>query len=108
VGDDAGDGMVPASGGHGHAERVDNELGAHVVRHRVTQQPAAAEVEHRGQEQPALTGGDVGDVLHPGDIGRAGFEAPANQVGDLEAVRAGEGGLAPPAPAPTGHAVQPH
>jgi hypothetical protein len=101
-------GPVAASGRDRHAERVEDELGAHVIGHGVAQQPAAAEVEHRGEEQPALAGGDVGDVLHPSRIGDAGLEPSADQVGDLVAVGAGEGGAAPAAVMAAGHAVAAH
>ena len=57
VADDAGD--RAAAGGDGHAEGVEDELGAHVVGHRVAEQPARAEIEHRRQVQPALAGRDV-------------------------------------------------
>src|SRR5918996_2813765 len=40
VGDDPGDRTVAASGGHGHAEGVEDELGAHVIGHRVADQAA--------------------------------------------------------------------
>jgi hypothetical protein len=42
VADDVGD--VTAAGGDGHAERVEDELGAHVVGHRVAEQPPGAQV----------------------------------------------------------------
>ena len=68
----------------GHAERVEHESGAHVVGHRVAEQPARAEIEHAGEVQPAFGGGDVGDVLAPRDIGLAGVEGAADEVGDRE------------------------
>ena len=79
VGDDAGDGA--AAGGDGHAEGVEDELGAHVVGHRVAEQPAGAEIEHRRQVQPALTGGDVGDVLHHATSGAPGSKRRPTRSG---------------------------
>jgi hypothetical protein len=108
VGDDTGDGLVAAAGGDGHGQRVEDELGAHVVGHRVAQQPTGPQVEDRRQVEPAFSGRDVGDVLAPGDIGGAGSEAAADQVGDLVAVGSGEGGATGAAPVPAGHAVQAH
>jgi len=45
VGDDPGDGPVSPTGGDGHLQGVDDELGAHVLVHRVAQEPAGAEIE---------------------------------------------------------------
>src|ERR687892_472374 len=65
-----------ASCAGGHAQRVGDEFGAHVVGHRVAQPAPRPEIEDRGQIQPALAGRDVGDVADPGDIGRpAGVDA---------------------------------
>jgi len=78
VEDDPGCGPTPNTGGHG--ERVEDELGAHVLGHRVAQQSPAAQVEDRRQVEPALTGRDVGNVANPSNIGPAGSEPAADQV----------------------------
>jgi hypothetical protein len=75
-------GHVAAASGDGHAEGFEDELGAHFFGHRVAEQAAGAEIEHRRQAQPALTGRDVGDVLNPRRVRRAGVEAAADQVRD--------------------------
>ena len=68
VADDAG--HLTTAGGDGEADGVQDELGAHVVGHGVPEQPTRTKWEHRGDVQPApCTGGDVGDVLNPGDFG---------------------------------------
>jgi hypothetical protein len=56
----------------------------------------------------ALAGGDVGDVLTPGDIGGAWLELAAHQFRDQVAVGAGKGGAAPAAVMAAGHAVLAH
>ena len=66
----------------GHAERVDDELGAHVVGDRVSNAFFGAAVDDGGQVGEALPGRQVGDV--PDELGarRVGGEVAAHQVGD--------------------------
>lgn len=45
-----------------HRERVDDDLGGHVVGHRPADDPAALGVLDRRQVQPALPGPEIGDV----------------------------------------------
>ena len=106
--DDAGDTVITAPGGDRHAERVEDQVGAHVVGHRVAQQPPRPEVEDRRQVQPAFPRRDVGDVLAPRRIGSTGPEAASDEIGNHVAVGARERGAARAATEPARHAVLAH
>ena len=82
-----------AAGVDRHAQRVGDELGSHVLVERVADQAPRSEIDHRRHEQPALTGRDVGDVLHPGPVRCAGIEAAAEHVHRAGAGLAGARGL---------------
>src|SRR5664280_2575355 len=45
-----------------HLQRVDDQVGSHVLGHRVADAGLGVAVDNGGQKQPALPGGDVGDV----------------------------------------------
>jgi hypothetical protein len=57
-----------------YLERVDDQLGAHVVGHRPAGDPPRVEVLDGGQVQPALPGPEVGDVGDPDAIRAVGGE----------------------------------
>jgi hypothetical protein len=76
----------------GHLERVDDELGAHVVGHAPADDPTAVGVLHGRQLQPALPGAQVGDVGQPQDVRRVAPEPALDEiVGDPDAGRAQRG-----------------
>src|SRR5664280_2479970 len=99
-----GEGVITAR----HLQRVDDQVGSHVLGHRVADAGLGVAVDNGGQKQPALPGGDVGDVpdqLHPRPIGG---EVTAQQVWGRRGV-AGDGGGRPPRPRLAGPQVQlPH
>jgi len=69
-----------------HVERVDDELGAHVVGHRPADDRARVGVLNRGQVQPALPRAQIGDVGEPQHVRRSGPELAFNEVvGDTDA-----------------------
>jgi hypothetical protein len=63
-----------------HLQRVDDELGAHVVGDRPADDPAAVCVLDGGEIEPALPGAHVGDVGDPQHVGPVGPEAPLDEV----------------------------
>src|SRR5512144_3116979 len=67
---------------HGHLQRRDDELLAHVAGHRPADDPAAEEVLHRGQVQPTLAGLDLLDVRTPDPVGRVGTEVAADEIAE--------------------------
>jgi len=50
---------------HSHLQRVDDELGTHVVSHRPANDRAGVGVLDSGQVQPALPRAQIGDVSEP-------------------------------------------
>jgi hypothetical protein len=74
------DAGVGAAAVNGHRERVDDELGAHVVGHRPANDPPAIGVLNRSQVQPALPGSEIGDVGEPQHVRSARPELPFDQV----------------------------
>jgi hypothetical protein len=70
----------------GHLERVDDELGAHVIGHRPADDAAAVGILDGGEVQPALPCAQVCDVGDPEHVGRLRPEAPFDEVvGDADA-----------------------
>jgi hypothetical protein len=77
-------GRRPAAG-DGHLERVDDELGAHVVGHAPADDPPTVSVLDGGQVQPALPGAQVGQVGDPELVGLLGPDASLDEViGDAD------------------------
>jgi len=69
-----------------HLERVDDELGAHVVGHAPPDDPPRVGVLDGGEVDPALPGPQVGDVRDPQDVGPVGPKASLDEVvGDADA-----------------------
>jgi hypothetical protein len=85
------DGMMPeaATGPAAvqrHLERVDDELGAHMLGHRPADDPARKGVLNGGEVDPAFPAAQVGDVGDPQHVGRGATKAPFDQVvGDANA-----------------------
>jgi len=78
-----------------HLQRVNDELGAHVVGHRPTHDPAAVGVLDGGQVDPALPGPQVGDVGHPEHVRGCRAKASLDEViGDADAGHADRGATA--------------
>ena len=72
-----------------HLERVDDELGAHVIGHRPADDPARVGVLDGGEVDPALPGAQVGDVGHPQHVGLGRAEVALDEVvGDADAADA--------------------
>src|SRR5215217_2220924 len=63
-----------------HPQRVEDELGAHVVGHRPAHDPAREDVLDRRQVEPALPGSEVGDVRDPKTVGAVGSERAVDEV----------------------------
>jgi hypothetical protein len=64
----------------GHLERLDDELGAHVVSHRPADDLAAIAIHHRREVQPAFPGADVGDVRAPQPVHSGRVEVARDKV----------------------------
>ena len=87
---------------HGHLERGDDELGAHVVGHAPADDAAAVGVLDGGEIEPALPGAQVGDVGNPGPAHYVGNEPRLRRVKaryDPHDVFGAGGSIAPSAPA---------
>ena len=73
-------GSCRAAGADGHAERVEDELGAKVVAHRPADDPPAEDVLDDGEEEEALTGLDVFEVADPEPVRLRPCEVAVDQV----------------------------
>jgi hypothetical protein len=71
---------VGAPAVHGHVQRVDDELGAHVLSHRPADDRAGVGVLDRGEVQPAFPGAQVGDVGEPQHIRTGGAKATLDEI----------------------------
>jgi hypothetical protein len=96
------------AGGDGHANRVQDELGAQVVGHRPAHDLAAEGVDHDGEVDEALPGAQIADVGDPQLIGDGSGEVA------FDPIRCGRGRdraaalLAAPAPVHSLDRAQPH
>jgi hypothetical protein len=63
-----------------HVQRVDDELGAHVIGHRPANDRAGVGVLNGGEVQPALPGAQVGDVGEPQHVRGSRPELALNKV----------------------------
>jgi hypothetical protein len=61
-------------------ERVDDELGAHVVLERPADDAAAEAVDDNGEVEPALPGAQVGDVGDPQPVRRRRLEVTLDEI----------------------------
>src|SRR5690349_6461948 len=64
----------------GHLERVNDELGAHVIGHAPTDDPTAVDVLNGREIEPALPALQIRDVGDPEPVGPAGGEGAIDQV----------------------------
>src|SRR3954470_9810590 len=78
----------------GHLQRVDDQVGAHVLGQGVADARLGVAVDHCGQIQPAFPGRQVGDVSDELGAGGVGVEVAGEQVRDHAGV-AGDGGGGP-------------
>jgi hypothetical protein len=62
-------GYRPAAAGNAHVQRVDDELGAHVVGHAAAHDPTRVGVLDGGEIQPALPRTQVRHVGDPQHVG---------------------------------------
>src|SRR5689334_12006434 len=90
--------------GDRHAQRIDDQVRAHVVGERKADHAPRVAVDHRGQERPASPGLDVGDVPDPGQVRRGGREVSTQQVGQARVEPVSQGGSLV---GPGMHATQP-
>jgi len=63
-----------------HLQRVEDELGAHVIGHRPAHDPAREDVLDSRQVEPALPGSEVGDVRDPEPIRALSRERAVDEV----------------------------
>jgi hypothetical protein len=95
---------------NGHLERVDHQLGTHVIGHAPADDPTAVGVLHRREIQPALPRAQVGHVGDPEHVRRGRREVTVDEViGDPDARHADRGAAAPAAlqPGDAGRSHQP-
>jgi hypothetical protein len=64
----------------GHAERVDDEFGAHVFGDGPADDPPGPGVHHRGDVHLSLSGGMLGNVGQPQPVWPGDGELPVDQV----------------------------
>jgi len=78
-----------------HLQRVDDDLGAHVVGHRPPHDPAREGVLDGGEVEPPLPGPQVGEVGDPEHVGAVGAKAALDEVvRDADAGHADRGAAA--------------
>jgi len=70
----------------GHAQRVEDQVGAHVRGELPADHAAREHVEDEAKEHRALPAAQVGEVGHPQLIGSLGAEVPLDQVGAVVCV----------------------
>ena len=81
-----------------HLERVEDELGAHVIGHRPAHDPAREDILNRRQVEPALPGSEIGDVRDPEPVRTVGGERAVDEVLADADPRHADRGAAAPAP----------
>jgi hypothetical protein len=87
-----------ASGVASRGQRVDDQVGAHVLGDRPPGQPSGVTVDHGGQVEVRPVGDrEVGDVADVALVGLFGGEVAAQQVGHGLLGRVGHGGAHPAA-----------
>ena len=79
-----------------HLQRVDDELGTHVIGDRPADHPTAPGVDHDGEVDLALGGGMLGDIGDPQPVGTLRCELAVHQV--VAGRRVGVASGAAPAP----------
>ena len=74
------DGADRSAAPAGHLQRVDDQLGAQMVRDRPADDAAGVDVEDGGAVDPALAGAVLGDVGEPQLVRPVGTELPLHPV----------------------------
>jgi hypothetical protein len=86
-----------------HAQRIEDEVGAHVARELPADDPAGVDVDDEGEEHEAFPAAQVGEVRHPQLIGSARGEVAIDAVRAAQRGQVGDRG-APGLAAPLGGA----
>src|SRR6266576_2784198 len=92
-------GGLTAASGHGHPERIEDELALEVVAHRPTDDPAAEDVLDGGEEEEALPGLDVLEVADPEPVRLRPGKVAVDEVRGRLALRVADGRAHPAATA---------
>jgi hypothetical protein len=71
-----------------HLQRVDDELGAQMVRDRPADDPAGEHVEHHRRVDSALAGAVLGDVGDPQPVGASATNLRCTRSGNVAAALA--------------------
>ena len=67
--------------GERHPQRVEDEVGAHVVGELPADDPAAVDVDHEREEDDALPAAQVGEIHAPELVGPGGHELALDEIG---------------------------
>ena len=67
--------------GECHPQRVEHEVGAHVLGELPADDPAAVDVDHEGEEDDALPAAQVGEIHAPELVGPGGHELALDEIG---------------------------